>query len=250
MEELAGSFGIDVLDFAVLSNHFHAVLRNRPDVVAGWSDEEVARRWWNLFPQRRDDQGRPAEPKEQELQMLLADRQRMKELRRRLSHISWFMRCLAENIARRANAEDECGGRFWQGRFRCQKILDESALLACSIYVDLNPIRAGIARTPETSRYTSVYDRIRSRPQPEGKQRRGKKKGRAARAGSSSRPDGWLSPVPLRRDAKAQKRPKRRANQALPKINNTMKIRPKNICTMLLVRSGSKPAGAVVLAAA
>ena len=47
---LAGQFGVDVLGFAVPSNHLHVVLRNRPDVVQDWSDTEVARRWWNKVP--------------------------------------------------------------------------------------------------------------------------------------------------------------------------------------------------------
>ena len=92
---------------------------------------------------------------------MTTNRKRIEELRKRLSHISWFMRCLSENIARRANHEDDCRGRFWSGSFKATRLLDEAALLACSIYVDLNPIRAGIAKTPETSRYTSAYDRIR-----------------------------------------------------------------------------------------
>src|SRR3990172_1748831 len=163
LEELAGIFAMDVIGYAVLDNHLHVVLRNRPDLVDQWSDEEVARRWWNLFPKRRDDEGRAAEPEQHELDMLTSPRKRLKELRLRLSHISWFMRCLAENIARRVNKEEDSSGRFWAGRFRSTRILDETALLAVAIYVDLNPIRAGIAATPETSRFTSAYDRIRAR---------------------------------------------------------------------------------------
>ena len=68
----------------------------------------------------------------------------------------------AEPIARRSNIEDKCTGRFWEGRFKCQKFADETAILACSAYVDLNPVRAGVADAPEKSQYTSVYERVAS----------------------------------------------------------------------------------------
>ena len=45
LKDLAEGFGIDVCAYAVMSNHLHVVLRTRPDLVAGWSDEEVVRRW-------------------------------------------------------------------------------------------------------------------------------------------------------------------------------------------------------------
>jgi len=116
MQFLAGQFGIDVLGFAVMSNHLHVVLRNRPDVVNGWSDLEVARRWWNVFPMRRDREGNAKEPTDVELQMIIIDPTKLAEVRQRLSSVSWFMRCLAERIARMANAEDVCRGSFWNGR--------------------------------------------------------------------------------------------------------------------------------------
>src|SRR5262249_4975151 len=141
--------------YAVLSNHLHVILRTRPDVVQGWSDAQVAERWLRLCPLRRNPDGSAAKPEEREIQALVADAPLCAERRSRLGNLSWFMACLAQHVARRANKEDLCRGRFWEGRFRCQLLLDDAALLACSVYVDLNPIRAGVAATPEESEFTS-----------------------------------------------------------------------------------------------
>jgi hypothetical protein len=133
LQFLAGQFAIDVLDYSVLDNHLHVVVRNRPDIVRSWSDAEVARRWWNLFPKRKDKAGNAAEPHEDELAIWAADAEAISEKRRRLSSISWLMRCLAERIARQANKEDGCTGRFWEGRYKCQRLLDDAAVLACTL---------------------------------------------------------------------------------------------------------------------
>ncbi|MBU6237065.1 MAG: hypothetical protein KGQ51_04485 [Planctomycetes bacterium] len=159
LECLASVFGLDVLTYAILSNHMHIVLRNRPDVVAQWSDKEVARRWLSLFPGQRLDEFL-GQPTQSQIDAMVRDGGRIAEIRERLSNPSWFMRALAEPIARLANREDECTGRFWEGRFKAQAIRDEAGLLACSMYVDLNPIRAAMAMTPEESLHTSAYDRI------------------------------------------------------------------------------------------
>ena len=86
--------------------------------------------------------------------------ERIKELRERLANLSWFMRCLVEPIARAANREDICKGRFWEGRFKCQALLDEDAVLAAIAYVDLNPVRAKICDTLAASAHTSARVRL------------------------------------------------------------------------------------------
>jgi hypothetical protein len=141
----------------------HLILRNRPDLAAQWSDEEVVRRWWRLYPERTDDQGRPAEPTQLEINSILADPAKVAVYRQRLRSVSWFMKSLNEWFAKRANAEDGVRGHFWQERFRARNLLHEGAILACSIYIDLNEIRAELAATPEESQNTSAYRRILAR---------------------------------------------------------------------------------------
>ena len=203
LEELAAIFAVDVLGFAIMSNHIHVLLRTRPDVAQDWSEEEIARRWWNLHPMRRNDDGTPAVPEPCELVAIQADLQRLAVLRRRLSSLSWLMRSLCEPIARRANREDRCTCRFFEGRFKSQAVIDEPALLACSIYVDLNPIRACIAETPETSDFTAAFERIAARQQQVPRQevhtvatKTPPTDDAGMEPGSTTARDAWLSPVP------------------------------------------------------
>jgi hypothetical protein len=190
---LASVFSIDILTYAVLSNHLHVVLRSRADVVAQWSAMEVARRWLRLFPKQRDDNGAPVDPKEHEITMIAEDAERVAEIRSRLSDVSWWMRCLAENIARRSNREEGVSGRFWEGRYRAQLILDEPSLLACAAYVDLNPVRAAMADSPEASDFTGAQDRIDDLRQRESDSESTHDWERSRRRVKS----GWLSPVEI-----------------------------------------------------
>ena len=155
----ARHFGIDLLCQAILSNHFHLILRSRPDVVKEWSDVEIARRWLMLCPQRRDEKRQPMEPTESEINSIVNNKEKLSTVRIRLSDISWWMRLLSQNIAQRANREDSEVGKFFQARYRAVRLLDETAILACAAYVDLNPIRAALADTIERSDFTSAQKR-------------------------------------------------------------------------------------------
>jgi hypothetical protein len=131
-------------------------------VVALWDDTEVARRWLGICPLRKDGEGNPLEPSDFELNTIRNNPQRLAVVRRRLSNISWWMRLLCQPLAAMANKEEDQQGRFWQGRYRAVRLCDEAAVLACAAYVDLNPIRAALAETLETSDFTSVKRRIES----------------------------------------------------------------------------------------
>lgn len=146
-----------------MENHLHIVCHTRPDLAEKWSAKEVASRWRLLFPLNRKSDGSPNHPTEQEIQAIATNPKLVEEYRKRLLSLSWFHRCLNESIARRANKEDSCTGRFWEGRFRSEPLTDAEAVVACSVYVDLNPIRAGTAPTPEKSAYTGVQQRIKQR---------------------------------------------------------------------------------------
>jgi hypothetical protein len=162
MKFLAGIFAIDVCAFAVLANHYHNILRTRPDIAAAWSDWEVAFRWLQLCPRKPRSNKKPIPPLEDQINAILASPDRVEKLRKRLCSLSWFMGRLNEFIARAANAEDKVKGRFWESRFKCQALLDDAAVIACMAYVDLNPIRAGLAATLEESDFTSIQERIRA----------------------------------------------------------------------------------------
>jgi REP element-mobilizing transposase RayT len=155
---LSNVFAIDLCAYAIMSNHYHLVLRVDRERGTRLPQEEVVRRWTKIYreplPVRRWREG-SADAAERAIAEQLIER-----WRKRLVDISWYMRCLNEYLARRANAEDECTGRFWEGRFKSQALLDEAGLLTAMAYVDLNPVRAGVAATPEESEFTSIYARI------------------------------------------------------------------------------------------
>lgn len=166
-QQLAGVFAVDVAAYAVMSNHYHLVLRIDTERVQAWSRDEVLRRWTQLFDgplavqQVLAGKGDALDSATQR-----AIDEWVEKYRSRLCDLSWFMRVLNETIARQANAEDDVTGRFWEGRFKSQALLDEQAVLTAMAYVDLNPIRAQMADTPEASEHTSVAERIAAlRPQ-------------------------------------------------------------------------------------
>ena len=148
-----------MVSYSVMSNHFHVILFIDQVEQQAASAKDIVTRWHQLHHGNAVStkflEGDSLEPYELEQLNLFVD-----TWRERLASISWYMRVLNEKVARMANAEDEVTGRFWEGRFKCQALLDEQALLSCMAYVDLNPVRAAMAKTPEESSHTSIRHRI------------------------------------------------------------------------------------------
>ena len=201
LETLSRCFAVSVCGFAVMDNHLHVLVRLDADEASAWSAEEVVRRWIMAYP--------PKTAKGEEIEITQAwidhqakDKKRVELLRERLASLGWFMKALKEPLARMANKEDECKGTFWESRYKSIAILDEEALLATCAYIDLNPVAAGIAAAPETSRHTSVRQRVRH-AKAKGKlaELKAAQSGSVAgsRAAGDVEEDLWLCPVEDRR---------------------------------------------------
>lgn len=157
---LSSVFAIDIAAYAIMSNHYHIIIRIDRDRVARWDPKEILVRWSKIssvpFICGRYVAG-VTDLADREIKRAEAWAETYRE---RLYSLSWFMKFLNEYIARRANEEDGIRGHFWEGRYKTQALLDERALLAAMVYVDLNPLRAGLAATPEEGKFTSIYERI------------------------------------------------------------------------------------------
>ncbi len=157
IKQVTSVFAIDVCSYAIMSNHFHIVLR--VNSTKEWNATQVLMTWCSLYslPVLCDRYLKGEIETEAELRRV---KEYVAEYKTRLMSVSWYMKAINEYIARMANEEDKCSGHFWESRFKSQALLDERALLTCMAYVDLNPIRAAMARDLKGSDFTSIKERI------------------------------------------------------------------------------------------
>jgi len=137
---LSSVFHIDVCAYAIMSNHYHLVLKVND--TKNWSEKQVLVSWSQLcaLPYLCQKFMNNEVMTNAEVEVVL---KLVEEYKSRLMSISWYMKMLNQDIAFKANAEDNCKGHFFESRFKSQALLDERALLTAMAYVDLNPNQWG-----------------------------------------------------------------------------------------------------------
>lgn len=157
---LSQYFAVEVHAYAIMSNHFHLILRYAPLAHLQWTDETVADRWLSVCPPRTWTGEIDVEAIPEAKALLIADGKRLRHVRSQLGSLSTFMKHLKQSIARRANQEDGCKGHFFEQRFYSGALLSERAIITAMVYVDINPIRAEIVETIEQCKETSIAERL------------------------------------------------------------------------------------------
>ena len=164
IKELSEIFTIIVGGHSFMGNHFHLLIQTRPDLTEALTPREVIQRYFKLYAPEQS-KNRILTPAEWTIleDEAIQDERLIKEYRRRLGSLSWYMKALKEQIARRANKESNTTGHFWAERFKSILLASSESVILCQTYIDLNPIRAQMADKPENSKYTSAYQRIQAK---------------------------------------------------------------------------------------
>ncbi len=127
----------EILGFALMGNHFHVLIRMMP--ANAIHDSHVIARFHERY-------GEDAYFHSSQLDTL----------RRKWTSLSEFMREVKQSFSRYYNKRFERRGTLWGERFKSVLVEDGQTLINCLAYIDLNPVRAGLARRPEDYRWCSL----------------------------------------------------------------------------------------------
>jgi hypothetical protein len=153
-------FGIRPIAYSITSNSVLQMLETNPEFVQTLTDAEVAYRWLMLCPTCRKFASELNEPSQMDIQRLCDDSKKILSLRSRLSSISWWMRLMNQRIAQWFNRIDQLSGVFWAGRFRSIRIVDNTALLAGLVHIDVSAVCNNNATSLSGSEFTSIVRRF------------------------------------------------------------------------------------------
>lgn len=144
---------VDLLGYALMGNHFHLVVRTRPDQADQWTEAEVAQR---LLAAKTVRDGRPMVSEDIHPPLSAKD---INAARGFLAHPGAMLRAVKEGFARLVNQQDGTAGHVWESRYQDVALLDVGGVVACLVYVDLNPFRAGLIVDPSRSSFCSARHR-------------------------------------------------------------------------------------------
>lgn len=135
LQKLTTAFCIDVAALSITSNRYRLLVKINADQVSTLSDIEIIDRWNKIYsiPTYADYYRRGYTLTESQEKNLASD---ILLWRSELANLSRFMGYLNEKIARRANKEDACTGRFWESRFKSNAVKDAEVLLRTMLYAD------------------------------------------------------------------------------------------------------------------
>ena len=139
IKHLSSVYFVEVLGFCLMGNHFHLLVRMH--LGEGYDDEEIKRRFKVYY---EGDEKRH-----------LGDAQ-IPYFRKKWSSLSEYVKEIKQGFSRFYNRSHNRKGFFWSERFKSLIVEDGETLINCLAYIDLNPVRAGIAETPEQYRWCSL----------------------------------------------------------------------------------------------
>jgi putative transposase len=159
LERLSAGFFVQIHSFCIMGNHFHILATGLEQEGEKASKEELEKRYRLIY-------GKGARPPVGSYDVsgnLVPDADGgVERLRSRLGSVSRFVQELKQTFSRWYNKRHERQGYLWGDRFKGVIIFKGEAQLACSAYIDLNPVRAGIVERPEDYRWSSLGMRLRA----------------------------------------------------------------------------------------
>ena len=141
IKRFASIYFCEVFGFCLMGNHFHLLVRMEPESAV--TDEDVVARYQALH----GDKDAPP---------LAVNTEFVASLKTKWTSLSIFMAEIKQTFSRYYNKTHGRKGYFWGGRFKSVIVQDGRTLVNCLAYIDLNPIRAGIAERPEAYRWCSL----------------------------------------------------------------------------------------------
>ncbi|MDR1192001.1 MAG: transposase [Verrucomicrobiales bacterium] len=159
MWQVAEYCGVQIITYAILSNHFHIlVLVPRATTV---NDAELLRRYKLLYPQPTKFQVARLDVLEKKL---AADDDDMHVWRKQqlalMGDVSQFMKLLKQRFSVWFNQTHGRFGTLWSERFKSVLVENGPALRAMAAYIDLNPVRAGLAADPKDYRFCGYAEAV------------------------------------------------------------------------------------------